>query len=170
MSYSSKWIMLVLLCTSAPLVLCYDWFNHGSRQVKHDPVDLVTVDYYTALCCQIGLSEFLKEPPVFSAPNVWIMEGCWGGESMGVLMRCVWESLGDGVWVWVWVWWCFWGCRWVGEWIFKNGKVYMLIFTISTSMVCSVPFGQKKWTEWVLEKPSSITCVANSKCHQLDEI
>ena len=44
-SYSSNWIMLLLLCTSAPLVLCCDQFDHGSRQVKGDPVDLLTVNY-----------------------------------------------------------------------------------------------------------------------------
>ena len=34
--------MLLLQCTSAPLVLCCDWFDSGSRQVKHDLVDLAT--------------------------------------------------------------------------------------------------------------------------------
>ena len=43
-SYSSNWITLLLLCTSAPLVLCCDQFDLGSRQIKHDPVDLVTED------------------------------------------------------------------------------------------------------------------------------
>ena len=37
--------MLLLLCTSAPLVLCCDRFDRGSRQAKRDPVDLVTQDY-----------------------------------------------------------------------------------------------------------------------------
>ena len=44
-SYSSNWITLLLLCTSAPLVLCCNRFDHGSRQVKRDSVDLVTEDY-----------------------------------------------------------------------------------------------------------------------------
>ena len=26
-------------CTGAPLVMCCDWLDHGSRQVKHDLVD-----------------------------------------------------------------------------------------------------------------------------------
>ena len=41
-SYSSNWIMplFMLLCTSAPLVLCCGQFDRGSRQVKRDPVDL----------------------------------------------------------------------------------------------------------------------------------
>ena len=33
MTYSCNWIMLLLLCTSAALVLCCDRFNRGSRQV-----------------------------------------------------------------------------------------------------------------------------------------
>ena len=37
--------MLLLLCTSAALVLCCDQFDRGSRQVKRDPVDLVMEDY-----------------------------------------------------------------------------------------------------------------------------
>ena len=44
-SYSSNWIRLFLLGTSAPLVLCCDWFDRGSRLVKRDLVDLVTVDF-----------------------------------------------------------------------------------------------------------------------------
>ena len=48
-SYSSNWIRLLLLCTIAPLVLCCDRFDRGSRQVKRDPVDLVTVDYAVTL-------------------------------------------------------------------------------------------------------------------------
>ena len=41
MSCHSNWIMLLLLCTSAPLVLCCDRFDLGSRQVKCDLEDLV---------------------------------------------------------------------------------------------------------------------------------
>ena len=47
---SSKWIVLLLLCTSVPLVLCCDQFDCGSRQVKHSPVDLVMEDYGIILC------------------------------------------------------------------------------------------------------------------------
>ena len=35
--------------SSAPVVLCCDWFHCGSRQVKPDPVDLVTVGYNITL-------------------------------------------------------------------------------------------------------------------------
>ena len=45
-SYSSNWIMLLLLPIRAPLIMCCDWFDRGSRQVKHDLVDLVTEDLY----------------------------------------------------------------------------------------------------------------------------
>ena len=43
-SNSKNGITLLLLCTSAPSVLCCDRFGRGSRQVKCDPVDLVTDD------------------------------------------------------------------------------------------------------------------------------
>ena len=41
-SFSSNWFTLLLLCTSAPLVLYCDRFDRGSRQVKRKPVDMVT--------------------------------------------------------------------------------------------------------------------------------
>ena len=53
MSCNSKWFTLLLLCTSALLVLGCDWFNHGSSQVKREPVDLVTEDYDLSLCQRI---------------------------------------------------------------------------------------------------------------------
>ena len=43
--FTSYSITLLLLCSSAPLVLCCDRFDRGSREVKHDPVDLVMEDY-----------------------------------------------------------------------------------------------------------------------------
>ena len=49
-SYSSKWFTPLFLCISAPLVLCRDWFDHGSRQVKHEPVVLITENYDISLC------------------------------------------------------------------------------------------------------------------------
>ena len=51
--HTSSWITLLLLCNGAPLVLCCEGFNHGSRQVKHDPVNLVTVDYDITLSWQM---------------------------------------------------------------------------------------------------------------------
>ena len=60
MSYSSYWITL-LLCTSAPLVLWYDRFDCGSRQVKRDQVHLVTKDYDITLCWPIGLHHWHKK-------------------------------------------------------------------------------------------------------------
>ena len=52
-SYSSNRITQLLLCTSAKLVLCRDQFDRGSRQVKRDQVDLLTVDYDITLCWRI---------------------------------------------------------------------------------------------------------------------
>ena len=54
MSYSSNWFTLLLLCTSALLVLCCHPFGPGSRQVKCKLVDLVTEDYDVSLCQQIN--------------------------------------------------------------------------------------------------------------------
>ena len=49
---TSNWITLLLLCTSAPSLLYCDYFVTGSglRQVKREPVDLVTEDYDVSLC------------------------------------------------------------------------------------------------------------------------
>ena len=47
---SSNWITLPLLCTRTPLVWCCDRFNHSSRQVKPNPVDLVMEDFAITLC------------------------------------------------------------------------------------------------------------------------
>ena len=44
-SFNSTGSRKLLPCTSVPLALCCDRVNHGSRQVKRDPVDLVTEDY-----------------------------------------------------------------------------------------------------------------------------
>ena len=52
-SYSSNWLTVLLLCTSAALVLCYDRFDRGSRQVKREPVDLATEDYDVSFCQRI---------------------------------------------------------------------------------------------------------------------
>ena len=46
----SNWFTLLLLYNSAPLVLCCDRFDHGSSQVKREPVELVTEDYDVSLC------------------------------------------------------------------------------------------------------------------------
>ena len=75
-SYSSTWITLLLLCTSAALVLCCDqfdqWFDRCSRQVKRDPVDLVdiTLRYWITKpekteICNICLNHLFLEGPFF---------------------------------------------------------------------------------------------------------
>ena len=55
-SYSSHWFMQLLLCASAPLVLCCDQFDRGSKQVKRESVDLVRDDYDVSLCQRIDFS------------------------------------------------------------------------------------------------------------------
>ena len=47
----SQGTAVLLLCPSAPLVLCYDWFDHGSIKTgKGELVDLLTEDYDISLC------------------------------------------------------------------------------------------------------------------------
>ena len=53
MSFNSNWFTPLLLCTSAPLVLCRDMFNYGSSLVKCELVDLVTEDNDISLCQRI---------------------------------------------------------------------------------------------------------------------
>ena len=38
--HHSNWFTLLLLCTSAPLVLCFNRFDRGLRQAKCEPVEL----------------------------------------------------------------------------------------------------------------------------------
>ena len=86
-SYSSNWITLLLLYISAPLVLCCDRFDRGSRQVKRDLVDMVTEDYYIALRWRIiTMHDILGDSPTQMAKmrtkmrKVWrkIMMEIWG--------------------------------------------------------------------------------------------
>ena len=53
-AYSNNWFTLLLLCTSASLVLCCDQLDHGSR-LKCEPLDLVTEHYEITLSQQIVL-------------------------------------------------------------------------------------------------------------------
>ena len=54
-TYGSNWFTLLLICTSAPLVMCGDWFDLGPRQVKCERVDPATEDMMYHL-----VSEFLS--------------------------------------------------------------------------------------------------------------
>ena len=51
--YVSNCFTLLLLCTSTPLVLCCDRIDRGSRQVKREPVDMVTGNFNVSLCQRI---------------------------------------------------------------------------------------------------------------------
>ena len=53
-SFSSNWFTLLLLCTSAPLVLYCDRFDRGSTQVKREPVDLLMEDYEYHFLNELG--------------------------------------------------------------------------------------------------------------------
>ena len=53
MSCNGNWFTLLLLCTSAPLVLYCDRFDYGSSQVKLEPIALVMEDYDVSLCQRI---------------------------------------------------------------------------------------------------------------------
>ena len=55
-----RWQSDDIIKFSAPLVLCCDQFDRGSRQVKCEPVDLVTEDYDVSLCQQIVLDLFYE--------------------------------------------------------------------------------------------------------------
>ena len=57
-SFSSNWFTLLLLCTSAPLVLYCDRFDRGSRQVKREPVDLLMEDYDVSLFQRVGIHNY----------------------------------------------------------------------------------------------------------------
>ena len=68
-SYSIRnWLTLLLLCTSAPLVLCCDQFDRGSRQAMRELVLLVTEDYDVSLCQRTVVN---LDP---SEQNVWAGE------------------------------------------------------------------------------------------------
>ena len=57
-SYSSNWFTLLFLCPSAPLILCGDRFDCGSRQVKCEPVDLA-VENFDVLLWDVSISRFV---------------------------------------------------------------------------------------------------------------
>ena len=54
-AYRSNWFTLLLLRTNAPLVLCCDQFDRGSRQVKRELLDLAMEDYDVSLCLSANI-------------------------------------------------------------------------------------------------------------------
>ena len=65
-SFSSNWFTLLLLCTSAPLVLYCDRFDRGSRQVKREPVDMVTENYDVSLCQRVGIHSYYTKDHIIT--------------------------------------------------------------------------------------------------------
>ena len=84
-SFSSNWFTLLLLCTSAPLVLYCDRFDRGSRQVKREPVDMVTEDYDVSLCQRVGVHNY------YTKDHIILVIGVHLGSSILLYV----ESLGD---------------------------------------------------------------------------
>ena len=84
-SFSSNWFTLLLLCTSAPLVLYCDRFDRGSRQVKREPVDMVTEDYDVSLCQRVGIHNY------YTKDHIILVIGVHLGSSILLYV----ESLGD---------------------------------------------------------------------------
>ena len=73
-SFSSNWFTLLLLCTSAPLVLyCYR-FGRGSRPVKREPVDLLLEDYDVSLCQRVGIRNY------YTKDHIITCDGCTSGK------------------------------------------------------------------------------------------
>ena len=84
-SFSSNWFTLLLLCTSAPLVLyCYR-FGRGSRPVKREPVDLLLEDYDVSLCQRVGIRNY------YTKDHIITCDGCTSGKSIILYV----ESLSD---------------------------------------------------------------------------
>ena len=73
-SFSSNWFTLLLLCTSAPLVLYCDRFDLGSRQVKREPVDRVTEDYDVSFCQRVGIHNY------YTKDNIITCDRCTSGK------------------------------------------------------------------------------------------
>ena len=65
-SFSSNWFTLLLLCTSAPLVLYNDRFDRGSRQVKREAVDLLMEDYDVSLFQRVGIHNYYTKDHIIT--------------------------------------------------------------------------------------------------------
>ena len=69
-SFSSNWFTLLLLCTSAPLVLYCDRFDRGSRQVKRELVDLLMEDYDVSLFQRVGIHNYYTKDHIITCDRV----------------------------------------------------------------------------------------------------
>ena len=81
----SNWFTLLLLCTSAPLVLYCDRFDRGSRQVKRELVDLLMEDYDVSLFQRVGIHNY------YTKDHIITCDRCNLGSSILLYV----ESFGD---------------------------------------------------------------------------
>ena len=85
-SFSSNWFALLLLCTSASLVLYCDRFDRGSKQVKREPVDLLMEDYDVSLSQRVGIHNYYTKDHIIT---------CDIGVHLGSSILLYVESFGD---------------------------------------------------------------------------
>ena len=83
-SFSSNWFTLLLLCTSAPLVLYCDRFDRGSRQVKREPVDLLMEDYDVSLSQRVGIHNY------YTKDHIITRDRCTSGKFYSLVRWIIW--------------------------------------------------------------------------------
>ena len=83
-SFSSNWFTLLLLCTSAPLVLYCDRFDRGPRQVKREPVDLLMEDYDVSLCQRVGIHNY------YTKDHIITCDRCTSGKFYSFVRWIIW--------------------------------------------------------------------------------
>ena len=83
-SFSSNWFTLLLLCTSAPLVLYCDRFDRGSRQVKREPIDLLMEDYDVSLSQRVGIHNY------YTKDHIITCDRCTSGKFYSFVRWIIW--------------------------------------------------------------------------------
>ena len=83
-SFSSNWFTLLLLCTSAPLVLYCDRFDRGSRQVKRELVDLLMEDYDVSLFQRVGIHNY------YTKDHIITCDRCISGKFYSFVRWIIW--------------------------------------------------------------------------------
>ena len=83
-SFSSNWFTLLLLCTSAPLVLYCDRLDRGSRQVKREPVDLLMENYDVSLSQRVGIHNY------YTKDHIITCDRCTSGKFYSFVRWIIW--------------------------------------------------------------------------------
>ena len=81
------WFTLLLLCTSAPLVLYCDRFDRGSRQVKREPVDLLMEDY------DVSLSQRVETHNYYTKDHIITCDRCTSGKFYSFVRWIIWWQI-----------------------------------------------------------------------------